>query len=40
VKKLRNYRCDSFDRQIHALGDVLYGLTPAEIQIVENTNNK
>jgi len=27
--------CDGLDRQIDALGDVLYALTPAEIKIVE-----
>ena len=27
--------CDGDDCQIDALGDVLYALTPAEIQIVE-----
>jgi hypothetical protein len=27
--------CDGLDRQIDALDDVLYALTPAEIQIVE-----
>jgi hypothetical protein len=35
VKKFPNYRCDGLDRQIDALGDVLYSLTPAEIKIVE-----
>jgi hypothetical protein len=28
-------RCDGLDRQIDALGHVLYALTPAEIKIVE-----
>ncbi len=27
------------DRQIDALGDVLYALTPAEINIVESTSD-
>lgn len=31
-------RCDGFDREIDTPGDVLYGLTPAEIKIVERTD--
>lgn len=31
-------RCDGLDCQIDALGSVLYGLTPAEIKIVERTD--
>jgi len=31
-------RCDGLDRQIDALDDVLYALTPAEIQIVERAS--
>jgi len=37
MKRARNYRRDGLDRQIDALGDVLYALTPAEIKIVEGT---
>ena len=34
-KDFYTHRCDGLDRQIDAVGDVLYALTPAEIKIVE-----